>query len=594
VQIRGITAHAQATRLTIVADPAGAQMPPHTVPRVVAGVTAAAATIVAVVTVVGSAREDPASSGVITASPSLLAVGVVALLAVTVSTWATVRDHPQASIGLAVAATGLLVPSWAAFRWLSPDVRAGALAAVPLAIAGTALVCVHWPIDGPPSTLLYATYVLTVGAVAVHVVGYDPFEDPGCVQTCLDVRPAAEALLSTRSAVAWHTALTGTAALLAALAIWRRRPPRVPAVIVGGSLIAFALLASESALRWANWDRQSSSHPLYTLLPACAVATVGVAVLAVTVRTSRTRAAVNHLVTRLSQPEITPDNPHGPIRSVHFAVPGESRWVDAHGQPVSDVPAPNLLVPISDQSDGPVFRFVLSRPRDSAELLQGITPAARLALHNAQLSALTRARLADVTASRRRIVATADAERRQIERDVHDGAQQRLVSAAFFLSFARSRLPTASEPLGHVEELLHDALSQLRLLTHGVFPRVLATEGLRAAVEDLIADADIAVTLEVRGTCEVPDDIAIAAYATVANALHQATRRSLVSPVRVSIMRRDDTLHVAVTTTGDAATNDVSLFTDLADRVGALGGQLLVSSDDTITTLTSVLPCVSS
>ena len=578
----------------VVAHAVGAQTSPPTVLRLVAGVTAAAATIVAIITVVGSTREDPTSSDVITASAAQLAVGVTALFVVTVSTWATVWGHPQASVGLAVTATGLLVPSWATFEWLSADVRAGVLAAVPLAVAGTAAVGLHWPVDRPPGRMLGATYVLALGAAVVHLVGYNPFDDPGCAQTCLDVRPAAAELLSTRAAVAWQTALTGTAALLAALAVWRRRPPRVPAVIIGGVLVALALLASWSGLRWANWERQSSSHPMYSLLPACAVATVGVAVLAETIRTRRTRAAVNNLVTRLSHPEITLDDHHGPIRSVHFAVPGEERWVDAHGQAVSDVPAPNLVVPISDQSGGPVFRFVLDRPRDSADLLQGITAATRLALHNAQLSALTRTRLADVRESRRRIVATTDTERRQIERDVHDGAQQRLVSAAFFLSLVRNRLSNPSERLAHLDELLHDALLHLRLLTHGIFPRVLATDGLQAALEDLVADTDLAVTLEVRGNCDVPDDLAVAAYATVANALDQATHGSRVRPVHVSILRRDVSLDVSVSTPGDTGQNDVSDFSDLADRVGALGGQLSVSSDDTSTTLRTVLPCVPS
>lgn len=580
-------------RLLEMTHPAGSELSPHTMPRFVVFATAVAASIVAVVTVVGSILPDAPSSGEMSASPAVLVVGVTGLVAITMSTWATVWDHPQASTGLALIATGLLLPRWAAFEWLPPDVRAGVLAAVPIAVAGTAAVALRWPVDGPPSGLLRAVGVLTLGAVVVHLVGYDPFEDPGCAQICVDLRPVAANVLATRSAVAWQTVLTETAAVVAVVAVWRKRPPRVPAAIVGGALVTLALLVSWIGLRWANWNQQSSTRRPATLLLACAAALVGIPVLVEAVRTRRTRVAVNGLVARLSQPETTWDDQHGPIRTVHFAIPSEDRWVDAHGQPVTDVPAPNVAVVISDQS-GSVFRFVVAPRHNTADLLSGITPATRLALHNAQLSAITRARLADVQASRRRIVAMADTERQRIERDVHDGAQQRLVSAAFHLSVARNQLPTPTDPLGHAEDLLHDALAQLRQLTHGLFPRVLATDGLRAALEDLAGDSDSAVTLEVRGDDDIADNVAMAAYATVAAALDQATRTSVAGDVHISIVRREDSLNVSVTTTGETGTTDVSDFTDLADRIGALGAQLLVTSTATQTTLTTVLPCVSS
>ena len=143
-----------------------------------------------------------------------------------------------------------------------------------------------------------------------------------------------------------------------------------------------------------------------------------------------------------------------------------------------------------------------------------------LALQNARLAAVGRARLAEVRASQRRIVDASDAERQRIERDLHDGAQQRLVGASFQLSLARSRLAAGGETLSRTEASVGEALERLRLLGHGIFPATLATEGLAAALEDLARAADLPTTLDVRELGpELERDVALAAYAVVATVL---------------------------------------------------------------------------
>jgi signal transduction histidine kinase len=146
---------------------------------------------------------------------------------------------------------------------------------------------------------------------------------------------------------------------------------------------------------------------------------------------------------------------------VHFAVPGEARWVDVAGRDATDLPGQDKYVVLSDES-GPVLRLLVARGTDQGDLLAALTPATRLALQNAQLSAVAKARLADVQASQRRVVATSDSERRRIERDLHDGAQQRLVSVAFHLKVALAGAdPSTSVRLAAAESRVRDALGQL-------------------------------------------------------------------------------------------------------------------------------------
>ena len=154
-----------------------------------------------------------------------------------------------------------------------------------------------------------------------------------------------------------------------------------------------------------------------------------------------------------------------------------------------------------------------------------LTPARRLALTNAGLATVTRAHLAEVQASQQRVVARADTERHRIERDLHDGAQQRLVSAALLLGSARNRLPPAAATvLGSAEQQILEALGQLRRLSHGTFPAVLADEGLTAALEELLTELDVAVELDVTVGYQPSRQGAAAAYATVDAALRGISR----------------------------------------------------------------------
>jgi signal transduction histidine kinase len=139
---------------------------------------------------------------------------------------------------------------------------------------------------------------------------------------------------------------------------------------------------------------------------------------------------------------------------------------------------------------------------------------------------------------------------------------------------------------------VRDALAHLRQLAHGIFPNVLADEGLGAALDELVAASDVPATLTVR-VDDVADASAMAAYATVVAALDAVQRPSAATRARISVLQDGDTITVRVeVTTGDGSVVAPDC-TDAADRVGALGGHLTPSgpAEDGRVTVTAVLPC---
>jgi len=318
------------------------------------------------------------------------------------------------------------------------------------------------------------------------------------------------------------------------------------------------------------------------------VAIVGIAVCIVVARTLRVRMAVDRLAARLSGPVAALSG----VQGVHFAVPGEARWIDVAGRDATELPGQAKYVVLSDES-GPVLRLLIARGTDQGDLLAALTPATRLALQNAQLSAVAKARLADVQASQRRVVAMSDNERRRIERDLHDGAQQRLVSVAFHLKVALSGADASTAVrLAAAEGQVRSALGQLRRLAHGIFPSVLADEGLAAALDDLIAASDVPTTLDVRTRDDVGMETAMAAYATVAAVLNSIEHPAPNTRAVILVDRNGDTLTVSVEAEGAVETVVAEDLVDVADRIGALGGRFTTAETATgAAVVTAVIPC---
>ncbi len=207
------------------------------------------------------------------------------------------------------------------------------------------------------------------------------------------------------------------------------------------------------------------------------------------------------------------------------------------------------------------------------------------------------ARVEALQASRDRAVDSAEAERRRIERDLHDGAQQRLVALAMDLGMARAKLETdpaaATALVGEAHEEAKRALAELRDLARGIHPAVLADRGLDAAISALAARSPVPVGIDV-ATGRLPDPVESAAYFVVAEALTNAAKHAQAAEISVRIARHRDLLIVEVIDDGAGGADPArgTGLRGLADRVAAVDGHLTVTSPPGgPTVIRAELPC---
>jgi signal transduction histidine kinase len=194
------------------------------------------------------------------------------------------------------------------------------------------------------------------------------------------------------------------------------------------------------------------------------------------------------------------------------------------------------------------------------------------------------AQVSELQDARSRIIAAADAERRRIERDLHDGAQQRLVALALNLRMAEQRAasgdPAAAELVRQAGEEANLALKELRDLARGIHPAILTNRGLPAALEDLASRATVPVEVVASPDQRLPDPVEAAAYFVVSECLANIGKHANATSATVSVTASDGHLDVVVADdgVGGASLGDGSGIQGLADRVGALSGTLAVES----------------
>jgi len=227
-------------------------------------------------------------------------------------------------------------------------------------------------------------------------------------------------------------------------------------------------------------------------------------------------------------------------------------------------------------------------PPDIEARLADFTELVATAISNAEAQA-------EVIASRARIVAAADQTRRQIERDLHDGAQQRLVSLVLQLRAVRAELPPElGADLERIEAGLAEALDELREIARGIHPSILADGGLRPALRALARRSPVPVGLQVQAEERLPEQVEVSAYYVVAEALTNAARHARGSAVSVEAGVAGDVLRIAVRDdgVGGAGFAGGTGLAGLKDRVEALGGRisLLSPSGGGGTTLRAELP----
>jgi signal transduction histidine kinase len=271
-------------------------------------------------------------------------------------------------------------------------------------------------------------------------------------------------------------------------------------------------------------------------------------------------------------------------------VDAAGRWVDATGRsadPPADQPDLDRVATMLAGPEGPLGAIVHDRSlNEDSGLMAATVSVLRFALENARLTATVRAQLAEVRASRTRLVAAGEAERRRIERDLHDGAQQRLIGVTLTLQQAREQA-RQSHPQAPYVRLLDDAsdellaaVDELRELARGIHPAILTEAGLRPAVAGLARRSSVPVDLQVELTERLDPGVEAAAYFIVAEALTNVTRHSGARRVSVLIERQDGHLRVQVSDDG-AGGADVSRGSGLegiTDRLEAISGELTIDS----------------
>lgn len=207
-----------------------------------------------------------------------------------------------------------------------------------------------------------------------------------------------------------------------------------------------------------------------------------------------------------------------------------------------------------------------------------------------------RAQLAEVTLSRARLVDAFEVERRRIERDLHDGAQQRLVAVSMSLGLARLDLPPgpAADQVAHAHEQAKLALTELRQLIHGIYPQVLTDRGLPAAAEEAADRSTVPVDLKLRLNRRLPQAVEATAYFVICEALANIAKHSKAAQawIRADLTSGRLLLEIEDDGVGGADAEHGSGLAGLADRVAVVGGSISVSSPHGgPTLLTAELPC---
>jgi signal transduction histidine kinase len=321
---------------------------------------------------------------------------------------------------------------------------------------------------------------------------------------------------------------------------------------------------------------------------------------------SRARSAIADLVVELER------TPPGEVRgalaralgdpSLELALwrPDRGSYIDSQGQPF-ELPAPGTerAVTVLGPADAPIAALVHDPVLlERRALLTAAGAAARLALENERLQAELRAQLGELRASRARIVSAGDEERRRLERDLHDGAQQRLLSLGLALQLARVKLGPdangASAVLAEADAELRAALDELRELARGIHPAVLTEQGLAAALHSLAGRSPVPVTIATLPEKRLPAPTETAAYFLVSEALANVAKYARATHASISVTHAEGRVLVDIDDdgVGGADPSRGTGLRGLADRVQALDGRLeLESPSGHGTHLHAEIPC---
>jgi signal transduction histidine kinase len=288
-----------------------------------------------------------------------------------------------------------------------------------------------------------------------------------------------------------------------------------------------------------------------------------------------------------------------PSLEVLYWVPDYERYADRDGRAIELPTSPGRATTLIDREDGTHVAALVHDVslREEPALLEAVTAAGAFALENERLHAELRARLEELRGSRARIIEATHAERQRLERDLHDGAQQRLVALSLELGLLEERFGGDADATAALEQTrleVTESLRELRELAQGIHPAVVTGHGLAVALKTLAARAQVPVRLTVDLDGRLPEREEVAAYYVVAESLTNTAKYARASWAAVEVRHADGRLVVEVVDdgVGGADTRGGSGLRGLADRVEALGGRLRVwSPAEGGTRVRAEIPC---
>jgi len=438
-------------------------------------------------------------------------------------------------------------------------------------------------------------WAFAVGVGVVILLAFDPRAD-GCTRCAWE--PAA---FPSRNAVL-TALLAGQRAgfflfLLFLAAVWLRWRRATPAERRDlASLWVAVCIYVLVGLMGAFASPDTTGDPFaYLVWELQSVLQIGVPIVFVwgLLSTRLARSAVGDLVMELGRP-LLPGELRAclagalgdPLLEVLYPREWLDGWVDGGGQPGSLPEAasgPRARTVTVVERDGRPLAALIHDPALDPGLVRAAAAAAGMAIANERLQAEVRAQLEEVRASRQRIVEAGDAERRRVERNLHDGAQQRMATLALELAMLRDRVagdPEMAASLDQAAAELKQAIAELRELARGIHPAILTEEGLPAAVEALADRSSLPVRVRADFDERLTGPIEAVAYFVVAESLANVTKHARAPGARVGLSRCDGTLRVEVTDDGigGADASRGSGLRGLQDRVAAVRGSFHVKN----------------
>jgi signal transduction histidine kinase len=516
---------------------------------------------------------------------------------------------------------GLAAFAWSLEEWSNPGIGVGA--AFTLGLAGNAIapsVVAHavlaYPMVRLPSRLerltivvAYVDTVLILGLLAALFFAPAAHQCHLCPPNLLLVRDNPELYAGLQHLGRWL--LVGWTATFVALALGRVLRASGPIrrltapVLVAGSAYVLAILAA-AALSAAPGIVGTGSLPYQLwLAQAAALCTIGLAVAWSWLLRRRTRSLMAGLVVELGRSpppgglqEMLGRTLGDPELRLAYALEGRRELVDANGKGV-EVAEGLAQTPLA--REGRTVALLLHRPGllDDAAVVEEVAAATRLALDNERLHAEVLARIEDLRASRARIVAAGEAERRRLERDLHDGAQQRLLGLSLTLGFTRAQVQEPADErilafIDDAEERLRTAIVELREVAHGIYPAVLTSDGLRAAVDALRERASIPISVTSLPEDRLAGSVESAAYFLIAEVTGPVAVNAGATRAAVDARHVGDSLVITVSVEGAQRLDcePEGGLIDLEDMIGALGGQLRAEHEEPRQlTVRAEIPC---